>query len=306
MEYEKFTYFVGDPLTKRRGTSCTCDHWGGQTGIYWHHHHRHIQSLQTKTAVKQLHIYPSRSFYHPRHQELLLQHSDVAVQIHAYTAQSHPRQNCGPIRPPSAFQRWLGIHGNTEWYARLEAGRQDCQQTPHQTPPKERIHTFPSHSRALASQHASHCIHLSGCDFGVKYTGMHNAGHLINALSALYTITVNQTGSLYYGLTLAWDYARGHVNISMPNYTKQALHKFKHPLDLKPEDAPHKWNQTKYGAKKQLAYAEDESPVLPSSEITHIQTVVGTLLYYAIAVDNTMLATLGDLACLTTSQPHPI
>ena len=34
-------------------------------------------------------------------------------------------------------------------------------------------------------------------DFGVKYTGMHNAGHLINALSVLYTITVDQTGSVY-------------------------------------------------------------------------------------------------------------
>ena len=56
----------------------------------------------------------------------------------------------------------------------------------------------------------------------------------------------------------------------MPNYIKQVLHKFKHPLAPKPEDAPHKWNQPKYGAKQQLADTEDEIPVLPSSEITHI------------------------------------
>ena len=86
----------------------------------------------------------------------------------------------------------------------------------------------------------------------------------------------------------------------MPNYTKQALHKFKHPLALKPEDAPHKWNQPEYGAKQQLANAEDDSPVLPPSDITHIQTVFGTLLYYAIAVDNTMLVALGNLEFLQT------
>ena len=137
-------------------------------------------------------------------------------------------------------------------------------------------------------------------NFGVKYTGKHNADHLINAICALYTITVDQTGSLYCGLTLAWDYARGHVNISMPNYIKQALHTFKHPLAPKPEDAPHKWNQPKYGAKQQLANAEDDSPVLPPSDITHIQTVVGTLLYYAIAVDNTITVALGNLVSLQT------
>ena len=137
-------------------------------------------------------------------------------------------------------------------------------------------------------------------NFGVKYTGKHNIDHLINKLHALYTITVDQTWSLYCGLNLAWDYARDHVNKSMPNYIKQALHKFKHLLASKPEDAPHKWNQPVYGVKQQLANAEDNIPVLPPSDITHIQTVVGTLIYYAIDVDNTMLVTLGDMASFQT------
>ena len=41
-------------------------------------------------------------------------------------------------------------------------------------------------------------------DFGVKYTDKHNADHLINALHALYTNTVDQTGYLHCGLTLYW------------------------------------------------------------------------------------------------------
>ena len=72
--------------------------------------------------------------------------------------------------------------------------------------------------------------------FGVKYTGKHNANHLVNGLRALYTIAVDHIGSLYCGLTLAWDHVWFHFNISMPNYIKQALHKFKHPLVLGPED----------------------------------------------------------------------
>ena len=54
-------------------------------------------------------------------------------------------------------------------------------------------------------------------NFGVKYTRKHNADHRINTLCALYTITVDQTGSLYCGLNLVWYYGRGHVDISMPN-----------------------------------------------------------------------------------------
>ena len=137
-------------------------------------------------------------------------------------------------------------------------------------------------------------------DFGVKYTGKHNVDHLINALCELYTITVDQIGSLYYVLTLAWDYALGHVGISMPNYIKQTLQKFKHPLAPKPEYTPQKWKQSVYGANQNLANAEENRPVLPPSYITHIQTVVGTILYYSIAIDNTMLVVLGNLSSLQT------
>jgi hypothetical protein len=82
----------------------------------------------------------------------------------------------------------------------------------------------------------------------------------------------------------------------MPNYIKQVLHRFKHPLTAKPEDAPHHWMQPSYGAKIQFVAAKDASPTLPPSDIKHMQQVVGTLLYYALAIDNTMLVALGNLA----------
>ena len=82
----------------------------------------------------------------------------------------------------------------------------------------------------------------------------------------------------------------------MPDYIAQALHKFKHPLAPKREYAPHKWNRPSYGAKQQFADPVDQIPRLLASYTKHVQTVVSTLLYYALAIDNTMLVALGDLA----------
>ena len=138
-------------------------------------------------------------------------------------------------------------------------------------------------------------------DFGVKITNAKHATHLIDALRAMYTISIDTTGLLYCGLTIKWDYAAGHVDISMPDYIKQVLHKFKHPPDTPVQDAPHRWSPPVYGVKQQLANNDDASPPLPPSDIQHVQQVVGTLLYYALAVDNTMLVALSDLA---SAQAH--
>ena len=80
----------------------------------------------------------------------------------------------------------------------------------------------------------------------------------------------------------------------MPDYIAQALHKFKHLLAPKREDAPHKWNCPSYGAKQKFADPVDQFPRLPASNIKHVHTVVGILLDYALAVDNTMLVALGN------------
>ena len=45
---------------------------------------------------------------------------------------------------------------------------------------------------------------------------------------------------------------------------------------------------------------EDTSPPLDAKGITRLQEVIGTLLYYARAVDSTMLVALGTLASVQT------
>jgi hypothetical protein len=133
-------------------------------------------------------------------------------------------------------------------------------------------------------------------DFGIKYVGKDNADHLLNALKNLYTITTDWTGSLYCGLTINWDYDKHHVDISMPGYVTAALHKFQHPKPTKPEDSPHAWNEPTYGAKVQYAPEIDNGTNLPPQQVTRIQQIIGTLLYYSLAVDPTMLVALGTIA----------
>jgi hypothetical protein len=141
-------------------------------------------------------------------------------------------------------------------------------------------------------------------DFGIKYIGQEHADHLINALQELYTCSTDWTGSLYCGLTIEWNYDEHYVDISMPNYVTAALHKFQHPMPTKPEHAPHAWNQPVYGTKQQYAEAPDTSEPLPPKAVTRIQQMLGTFLYYAIAVDSTMLVTLGTLASAQANAMH--
>ena len=133
-------------------------------------------------------------------------------------------------------------------------------------------------------------------DFGVKYVGDDHAHHLIAALKDMYQISTDWAGTLYLGLTLKWDYKNHTVDISMPGYITEALHKFQHPKPKRRQDAPHSWTKPTYGASVQYADDLDDSPALPAKSITLVQKIVGTLLYYAMAVDPTMLVALGTIA----------
>jgi hypothetical protein len=133
-------------------------------------------------------------------------------------------------------------------------------------------------------------------NFGVKYIGKEHADHLLTTISLLYNTTTDWTGALYCGLTLKWDYEDRTVDVSMPGYVAAAIHKFQHPTPTKPQHAPYKWTQPTYGQTTQSAHPLDESKPLASDKITRIQKIVGTLLYYARAVDSTMLLALGTIA----------
>ena len=132
-------------------------------------------------------------------------------------------------------------------------------------------------------------------DFGVNYTSDTVAHHLITKLRSMYIISVDWSGSLFCGLTLAWGYSNRTVNVSIPGYIKEALHEFQHLHPKRRQDAPHAWTQPVYGAKVQYAENLNDSPALPPKTVRLLQKIVGTLLYYVIVVNFTMLIFLGSI-----------
>jgi hypothetical protein len=133
-------------------------------------------------------------------------------------------------------------------------------------------------------------------DFGIKYVGKQHAQHLIDSLLEDYKITEDWTGSLYCGIQLDWDYAKGIVDLSMPKYVPEALHKFQHPAPYRPEHAPHDWSKPAYGQKQQFVAPPDDSKLLDRDGINRIQQVIGTFLYYARAIDVTAMVAIGSIS----------
>ena len=78
--------------------------------------------------------------------------------------------------------------------------------------------------------------------------------------------------------------------------TAAALKRFNHVAPKKPQHQPYPHTKPKYGQKVQYTKGADDSPPLSKSDKKFFQEVVGVFLYYARAVDLTMLAALGSLA----------
>lgn len=139
-------------------------------------------------------------------------------------------------------------------------------------------------------------------DFGIKYDNKDDLNHLLHALKMFYDITIDMTGSSFCGLTLHWDYNNQFVDVSMPGYVEKKLQKFQHPMPNKPQYAPHPWIKPSYGQKLQYAPPPDDSDKLDKKGTTRVQSITGSFLYYARAVDPTILTALNEIA---TQQAAP-
>ena len=133
-------------------------------------------------------------------------------------------------------------------------------------------------------------------DFGIKYVNRADVDHLIATLQKLYVIKTDWDATQYCGLHLAWDYVNRTCDISIPGYINRALQRFKHPTPARPQHSPHAWQKPDYGAKVQYALEEDLSLPLSPDDTKRVQEVLGTLLFYARAVDSTMLTAISAIA----------
>jgi hypothetical protein len=133
-------------------------------------------------------------------------------------------------------------------------------------------------------------------DFGVKYVGKEHVDHLIKCIKETYELTKDWTGDLYCGITLTWNYDKRWLDISMPGYITKLLLKYKHRMPTKPQHCPYAPAPKQYGAKAQAPLPIDLSPKWSPDEIKEIQRVIGSILYYARAVDITVLMALSSIA----------
>jgi hypothetical protein len=131
-------------------------------------------------------------------------------------------------------------------------------------------------------------------DFGIKSFTLADANHLLDTLRKYYKISVDWAGKNYCGLTINWNYRRRYVDTSMPGYLPSALKRLQHVAPSSPQYAPHKWSQPAYGQKLQLAPIDD-TPSLDKSGTKYVQSCVGSFLYYARALDSTMLPSINEI-----------
>jgi hypothetical protein len=133
-------------------------------------------------------------------------------------------------------------------------------------------------------------------NFGVKYFDKSDVEHLIESLKANYALTVDWTGNLYCGISLDWDYVNRWVDISMPGYIKKKMQEYGHVIPNRLQMCPYSPEPKKFGSKAQAPLPPDASPKLDEKGIKRIQQIFGSILYYACAVDMTVLAALSTIA----------
>ena len=86
--------------------------------------------------------------------------------------------------------------------------------------------------------------------------------------------------------------------MSMPNYIQKALKRLQYSPTIRPQYSPHRHMAPQYDRKgeQQLTPPPDRTTPLSNKETTHIQLILGTLLYYARALDCTILPALNELS----------
>lgn len=133
-------------------------------------------------------------------------------------------------------------------------------------------------------------------DFGIQYIQQCHAQHLLKALQQNYTVTTDWTGTKFAGIDIEWNYKKRTCCLSMKGYIDEMLLKYDHPQPCKPQHSPHAHREIIYGAKEQLVPDADTSKPNDDAGIKRIQGIIGSLLYYARAVDNKLLATLSTIS----------
>ena len=101
------------------------------------------------------------------------------------------------------------------------------------------------------------------------------------------------------GLDLEWNYSAKHNDstfcLNIKGYIERVLLRFEHKIQSKPQLSPHKHRGIHYGSKTQVAPAEVDSPSLDAKGIKRVQDILGALIFYGRAAENTVLVALNTI-----------
>ena len=133
-------------------------------------------------------------------------------------------------------------------------------------------------------------------DFLIKYSDRKDADHLLTVLRELYTITTEfGVTQKYVGITLHHNRTQRYIDMSIPGYVQKAIQRFQRP-NLKGADSPIIYVPPNYGKHQQEVPLDEPSVPLTAAETLELQEIVGVFLFYARAVDPTMLTAINKIA----------
>jgi hypothetical protein len=134
-------------------------------------------------------------------------------------------------------------------------------------------------------------------DFGVTYTDPAGAEHLHQHLAQRYPLRANWTPKKYLGITIEFDYPSRTVSLSMPGYMSKVLQRFQRLLSSGPSQAasPSIYVPPIYGQSTQHTHV-DLTTSLSAADTLEMQELVGCILFYARAIDSTMLPAVNHIS----------
>ena len=121
----------------------------------------------------------------------------------------------------------------------------------------------------------------------------------MESLQQDYDLAIDWSGTLFYVITLTWDYTNLTVNLSRPAYIAKAHTKFQHSPPSHQQHSLHKHNPIKYDV--QVSLLKDNAPLLSMAKLKDIQEIVGTLLYYSQAMDPKLVCAISSIAAKQTN-----
>jgi hypothetical protein len=130
----------------------------------------------------------------------------------------------------------------------------------------------------------------------VEYTRKKDTDHHVTILKTHHKVSQGWVGKNVSIINLEWNYAPNHADrmyqLSMKNYIANLLIALNYPMPNRLQMSPRRCRESKYGIKVQHAHKDGMPVPLNATNVQHVQTSVGALLWIRNLANNTLLVAL--------------